>query len=191
MKVMVHGRNVDVTDYVKEYVTKKVGKLERYLPQIGDVRAELTQNMTRSADDRYTAQITIWTNGQILRAEEATSDIFASIDATVDKMASQIRRFKGRRYDNRRRASHAVTREAEITATAPAADEIAEAEEEAVRIIRRKEFMIQPMDEEEAAEQMELLGHDFFVFFNPQAKAVNVIYKRRDGNYGLLQPQIN
>lgn len=191
MKVMVHGRNVDVTDYVKEYVTKKVGKLERYLPQIGDVRAELTQNMTRSADDRYTAQITIWTNGQILRAEEATSDIFASIDATVDKMASQIRRFKGRRYDNRRRASHAVTREAEITATAPAADEIAEAEEEAVRIIRRKEFMIQPMDEEEAVEQMELLGHDFFVFFNPQAKAVNVIYKRRDGNYGLLQPQIN
>lgn len=191
MKVMVHGRNVDVTDYVKEYVTKKVGKLERYLPQIGDVRAELTQNMTRSADDRYTAQITIWTNGQILRAEEATSDIFASIDATVDKMSSQIRRFKGRRYDNRRRASHAVTREAEIIATAQAADELAEAEEEAVRIIRRKEFMIQPMDEDEAAEQMELLGHDFFVFFNPQAKAVNVIYKRKDGNYGLLQPQIS
>jgi putative sigma-54 modulation protein len=168
-----------------------VGKLERYLPQIGDVRAELTQNMTRSADDRYTAQITIWTNGQILRAEEATSDIFASIDATVDKMSSQIRRFKGRRYDNRRRASHAVTREAEIIATAQAADELAEAEEEAVRIIRRKEFMIQPMDEDEAAEQMELLGHDFFVFFNPQAKAVNVIYKRKDGNYGLLQPQIS
>ena len=191
MKVMVHGRNVDVTDYVKEYVTKKVGKLERYLPQIGDVRAELTQNMTRSADDRYTAQITIWANGQILRAAEATSDIFASIDATVDKMSSQIRRFKGRRYDNRRRASHAVTREAEITATMPAADELAEAEEEAVRIIRRKEFMIQPMDEEEAAEQMELLGHDFFVFFNPQSNAVNVIYKRKDGNYGLLQPMVS
>ena len=86
MKVMVHGRNVDVTDYMKEYVTKKVGKLERYLPQIGEVRAELTQNMTRSANDRYTAQVTIWANGQILRAEEATSDIFASIDATVDKI---------------------------------------------------------------------------------------------------------
>jgi putative sigma-54 modulation protein len=191
MKVMVHGRNVDVTDYVKEYVTKKVGKLERYLPQIGDVRAELTQNMTRSADDRYTAQITIWTNGQILRAEEATSDIFASIDATVDKMSSQIRRFKGRRYDNRRRASHAVTREAEIIATTVSAEEAAEVEEEAVHIIRRKEFMIQPMDEEEAVEQMELLGHDFFVFFNPQSKSVNVIYKRKDGNYGLLQPMIN
>jgi putative sigma-54 modulation protein len=190
MKVMVHGRNVDVTDYVKEYVTKKVGKLERYLPQIGEVRAELTQNMTRSADDRFTSQITIWTNGQILRAEESTSDIFASIDATVDKMSSQIRRFKGRRYDNRRRASHVVTREAEVAAVA-ATEEMSEAEEEAVRIIRRKEFMIQPMDEDEAVEQMELLGHDFFVFFNPQAKAVNVIYKRRDGNYGLLQPQVS
>jgi putative sigma-54 modulation protein len=188
---MVHGRNVDVTDYVKEYVTKKVGKLERYLPQIGEVRAELTQNMTRSADDRFTAQVTIWANGQILRAEESTSDIFASIDATVDKMSSQIRRFKGRRYDNRRRASHAVTREAEVAATTVATEDAAEAEEEAVRIIRRKEFMIQPMDEEEAAEQMELLGHDFFVFFNPSAKSVNVIYKRKDGNYGLLQPQVS
>jgi putative sigma-54 modulation protein len=190
MKVMVHGRNVDVTDYVKEYVTKKVGKLERYLPQIGEVRAELTQNMTRSADDRFTAQVTIWANGQILRAEESTSDIFASIDATIDKMSSQIRRFKGRRYDNRRRASHAVTREAEVAATVAAEEEI-EAEEEAAHIIRRKEFMVQPMDEEEAAEQMELLGHDFFVFYNPSAKGINVIYKRKDGNYGLLHPQIS
>ncbi len=190
MKVVVHGRNVDVTDYVKEYVTKKVDKLERYLPQIGEVRAELTQNMTRSADDRYTAQITIWANGEILRAEEATSDMFASIDATVDKMASQIRRFKGRRYENRRRVSHAITREAEVSA-AEVGEEEGEAEEETARIIRRKEFMIQPMDEEEAAEQMELLGHDFFLFFNPQAKAVNLIYKRKDGNYGLLQPQLS
>lgn len=190
MKVVVHGRNVDVTDYMKEYVTKKVGKLERYLPQLGEVRAELTQNMTRSADDRYTAQITIWANGQILRAEESTSDIFASIDATVDKMASRVRRFKGRRYENRRRASHAVTREAELTATA-VSEEAAEPEEEAGVIIRRKEFMIQPMDEEEAVEQMELLGHDFFVFFNPQQRGVNVIYRRKDGNYGLLQPTVS
>jgi putative sigma-54 modulation protein len=190
MKVMVHGRNVDVTDYVKEYVTKKVGKLERYLPQIGEVRAELTQNMTRSADDRYTAQITIWTNGQILRAEESTSDMFASIDATVDKMSSQIRRFKGRRYENRRRASHTVTKEVEEAAIA-VAEGASEPEEVPGVIIRRKEFLVQPMDEEEAVEQMELLGHDFFVFFNPTVNTVNVIYKRKDGNYGLLLPAIS
>ncbi len=109
MKVMVNGRNIEVTDYMREYVTKKVGRLERYLPQIGEVRADLNQNMTRSADDRFTAQITIWANGQILRAEESTSDIFASVDATVDKISSQIRRFKGRRHDSKRRASHAAT----------------------------------------------------------------------------------
>ena len=190
MKVMVHGRNVDVTDYMKEYVGKKVGKLERYLPQIGEVRAELTQNTTRAADDRYTAQVTIWANSQILRAEESTSDIFASIDATVDKISGQIRRFKGRRHDSRRRASHAATaatKEIELAATA--AEELAE-EEMPGHIIRRKQFLVEPMDEEEALEQMELLGHDFFLFFNPQSNGVNVIYKRKDGNYGLLQPAI-
>lgn len=187
MKVMVHGRNVDVTDYMKEYVTKKVGKLERYLPHIGEVRAELTQNMTRSANDRYTAQVTIWNNGQILRAEEATSDIFASIDATVDKISSQIRRFKGRKVDTRRRAGHVATKEVEL-AVAAVAEGASEPDDEFGHIIRRKEFQIQPLDEEEALEQMELLGHDFFVFYNVDNKAINVIYKRKDSNYGLLLP---
>jgi putative sigma-54 modulation protein len=190
MKVMVNGRNIEVTDYMREYVTKKVGRLERYLPQIGEVRADLNQNMTRSADDRYTAQITIWTNGQILRAEESTSDIFASVDATVDKISSQIRRFKGRRNDSKRRASHAAIREVEIEA-AEIAEELAAAEEEPGYIIRRKQFLVEPMDEEEALEQMELLGHDFFVFHNPQTNSVNVIYRRKDGNYGLLIPSAN
>ena len=116
MKVVVHGRNVDVTDYVKEYVTKKVKRLERYLPEISEVRAELTQNMTRSANDRFTAQVTIWANGQILRAEEATSDIFASVDMAIDKISNQIRRFKGRRHDNKRRAGQASPKEMELAA---------------------------------------------------------------------------
>jgi putative sigma-54 modulation protein len=184
MKVQVNGRNVEVNDYLKDYVTKKVGKLERYLPQITEARAELTQNMTRSASDRYTSQITVWTSGQMLRAEESTSDILASIDATVDKMASQVRRFKGRRYENRRRASHAVSAEVERSVTE--VDELPE--EEPGRVIRRKQFAVQPMNEEEAVEQMELLGHDFFVFFDPEAGTVNVVYRRKDGNYGVLQP---
>ena len=183
MKVQVNGRNVEVNDYLRDYVTKKVGKLERYLPQITEVRAELTQNMTRSASDRYTAQVTVWANGQMLRAEESTSDILASVDATVDKMASQIRRFKGRRYENRRRTAHVVSAEVE---RAVVADEVGE--EEPGRIIRRKQFAVQPMNEEEAVEQMELLGHDFFVFFDPEEGTVNVVYRRKDGNYGVLQP---
>lgn len=188
MQLTVHGRHLEVTDWIRQYIEKKVDRIERYLPQMQEIRAELTQSETRAAADRYTAQITVWANGQILRAEESTSDIFASIDATIDKMAKQVQRFKGRRFHSRRRASAAASMEAEMSDVAP----VVQADEEAPafdgNIIRRKQFVLEPMNEEEAVEQMELLGHDFFVFFNPEVKAVNVLYRRRDGNYGLLQP---
>lgn len=188
MDLKVHGRNVDVTDWIEEYVDKKVGKLSKFLPTVNEARVELTHNATRSADDRYTAQITMWSNGQILRAEESTSDIFASIDASVDKMARQIRRFKGRRYEGKRRAGAAANAEAELAA-ALAEEEEAE-EEEAPGITRRKQFILQPMNEEEAMAQMELLGHDFFVYYDMDAAGVNVLYRRRDGQYGLLEPRL-
>jgi putative sigma-54 modulation protein len=190
MQLTVHGRHLEVTDWIRQYIEKKVNRLERYLPQMQEIRAELTQSETRAAADRYTAQITVWVNGQILRAEESTSDIFASIDATIDKMASQMQRFKGRRFQNRRRASAAASMEAEMNELMPVTQDEEEEAEAAFdgHIIRRKQFVLEPMNEEEALEQMELLGHDFFVFFNPDANAVNVIYRRRDSNYGLLQP---
>ena len=190
MQLPVHGRNVEVTDWVREYVEKKVTRLERYLPQMKEIRAELTQRATRSADDRYTAQVTVWAGGQILRAEESTSDIFASIDATIDKMAKQVRRFKGRRYDSKRRAAAAASMEVEMNGVVPVGvEEAEEAEVAAGQIIRRKQFVVEAMHEEEALEQMELLGHDFFVFFNPESKGINVIYRRKEDNdYGLLQP---
>ena len=190
MQLTVHGRNVEVTDWVREYVENKVTRLERYLPQMKEIRAELTQRATRSADDRYTAQVTVWAGGQILRAEESTSDIFASIDATIDKMAKQVRRFKGRRYDSNRRAAAAASMEVEMNGVVPVGvEEAEEAEVAAGQIIRRKQFVVEAMHEEEALEQMELLGHDFFVFFNPESKGINVIYRRKEDNdYGLLQP---
>lgn len=189
MELTVHGRNLEVNDVIRGYVAKKVDRLERYLPQIREVRAELTQRETRSADDRFTAQMTLWSNGQILRAEESTSDIFASIDATIDKMSKQVRRFKGRRFDSKRRASAAVSMEAEMNdpALPPEEEELAIA---VGKIVRRKEFILQPMSEEDALEQMELLGHDFFIFINPDVNAINVLYRRRDEHYGLLQPQM-
>ncbi|MFN2201550.1 MAG: ribosome hibernation-promoting factor, HPF/YfiA family [Caldilineaceae bacterium] len=191
MDLHIHGRNVDVTDWLEEYVDKKVGKMERYLPAAKEARVELTHNETRAASDRYTSQITVWANGQILRSEESTSDIFASIDASADKMYRQIRRFKGRRYHTKRRASAAASAEAEAELLA-VLDEDAEEEEEQeqANIIRRKEFLLQPMNEEEAMAQMELLGHDFFVYYDPDADGVNVLYRRRDGQYGLLQPRM-
>lgn len=189
MQLTVHGRNVEVTELIHNYVDKRVNRLERYLPQMKEIRAELTQRETRSNNDRYTAQITVWADGQILRAEESTSDIFASIDTAIDKMAKQVRRFKGRRYGSKRRASAAVSMEAEMTdpIVQPSEEEV---ETAAGQILRRKEFIVEPMNEEEALEQMELLGHDFFIFFNPEVNAINVIYRRRDENYGLLQPSM-
>jgi putative sigma-54 modulation protein len=187
MQLIVHGRNLEVTDWIREYVNKKVGKLERYFNQVSEARIELSHNATRAADDRFTAQLTVFANGDILRAEESTADIVVSIDAVVDKMAKQIRRFKGRRYENRRRQSAAVTAENQLAATVV---EEVEEEEEMGSIIRRKEFLLQPMDEEEALAQMELLGHDFFIYYDIDAEGVNVVYRRRDGQYGLLQPRV-
>ena len=188
MEVTIHARNMDMTDWLQQYVEKKVKRLERYFPQARELRVDLVHNETRAASDRYTAQLTMWANGQILRAEESTGDIFASIDAAVDIMYRQIERYKGRRYKNKRRNAAA---NAALMEAMPAVLEEEEAvEEERPRIVRVKEFVAEPMDPEEAIEQMELLGHDFYVFFNPETKSLNVIYRRRDGNYGLLQPQI-
>ncbi len=187
MKILVHGRNVEVNDWIQEYIEKKVAKLERHLPQVTEVRAELVYAETRSADDRYTCQLTLAAGGQTLRAEESTGDIFASIDATVDKLQRQIRRFKGRRYKGKRRAGVAS---AEAQIAAMAVETPVEEEEEGGAIIRRKRFVMQPMNEEEALEQMELLGHDFFIFLNPDTNTANVIYRRKDGNYGVLQPDL-
>ena len=187
MNLMINGRNVEITEWIEEYVEKKIGKLERFVPTLDEARAELTKSDTRSDNDRYTFQITIWASKQILRAEETTGDIFASIDAAIEKISRQIERVEGRRK-NRRRTSTAMNSEMVMEATAL----LEELEEEAAesRIVRRKEFVLQPLDEEEAQEQMELLGHDFFLYYNPDVKAVNLIYRRKDGNYGLLQPTI-
>jgi len=189
MQLLVHGRNVEVTDWIREYINKKVGRLERYLNNVTDARIELSQNSTRAADDRFTAQLTIWSNSHILRAEESTGDILVSIDAVVEKMSQQIHRFKGRHYQNRRRQSAAVNAQTQLAATAVAEEDEVE-EGELVKIVRRKEFILQPLDEEEAVAQMELLGHDFFVYYDVDAKAIDVVYRRRDGQYGLLQPRL-
>ncbi len=189
MKTSVHGRNMEVTDWIREYVEKKVGKLERYLPEAKEARAELAHADTRSAQDRYTAQLTIWADRQILRSEESTGDVFASVDASVDKMYRQIERYKGRRYHEKRRQSAAAVANAQAEAIAQVEEEEAAPEESfGGEIVRVKEFAVQPMNEREAVDQMELLGHDFFLFFNVETDSINVVYRRRDENYGLLKP---
>jgi putative sigma-54 modulation protein len=128
-------------------------------------------------------QVTIRSNGTILRAEERSDDMFSSIDTVLDKMYRQIARYKGKRQ-NRWRGAGAPVEPLPITFEEEAP------EEEAARIVRFKRFPITPMHPEEAIEQMELLGHDFFVFYNAEEGETNVLYRRKDGNYGVIQPEL-
>ena len=178
MQLIIQGKNIEITDRLREYVEKKVGKLDRYLPTITEARMELSVEGAKSAKDRQVAQLTVRTRGTLLRAEERSADMFATIDAVVDKMYRQIVRYKGKRYGRGRGPGE----------TPPV--EILEEEEATPRIVRTKRFQVIPMDEAEAVEQMELLGHDFFVFFNVNTNEMNVLYRRKDGNYGLIEPEL-
>lgn len=189
MELTIHGHGMEVKTRVYNYVEKKTTKLDRYMPGLATVRVDLSEQMTRSAIDRYVAQITTrdqW--GTILRAEERSGDVFASIDVAVDKLYRQIQRYRGKRlkrWHGRGRVSD------EAMAYEPLPIEETDDGEESGQIVRRKRFSLQPMSSEEALEQMELLGHDFYVYFDVGDEAVNVLYRRRNGDFGLLQPELD
>jgi putative sigma-54 modulation protein len=186
LEVEIYGRNMEVTDRIDDYVTKKVSKLDRYLPGIDEARVDLAYvKSARSAADRQVAQITIRGKGFILRSEERADDIFAAVDSALDKMQRRIERYKGKHYRGRGDGRSA----AEVSPLIIEEDE--ETGELPPIIVRRKHFMLIPMSEEEAIEQMMLLGHEnFFVFYNANTNMINVLYKRRDGMYGLIEPEI-
>lgn len=176
MDVSIFTRNMEMTSHLNNYVDQKVDKLDRYLPSIDEARMDLTVEKTRSAAHSQVAQLTVRVRGKILRAEERTQDMFASIDAVMDKMYRQIARYKGKRQDR----MHMTAAELPVI----------EAVEETVgEIVRVKRFDVLPMVPEEAVEQMELLGHSFYIFLNADENAINIVYKRGDDNYGLLQPE--
>ena len=188
LEVEVFGRNMEITDRIRDYVDKKVSKLDRYLPGIDEARVDLSYvKSARSAADRQVAQITVRGKGFILRSEERSDDILSALDTAVDKIQRRIARYKGKRYrgrgDGRSTADLAM----------PQVEEVEEEEEEELGpvIARRKRFLLSPMDELEAIEQMSLLGHEnFFIFYNANSDNVNVLYRRRDGSYGLIEPEI-
>ena len=184
LEVEIYGRNIEITERIDEYVTKKVSKLDRYLNSIEDARVDLAYvKSARSAADRQVAQITIRGKGYILRAEERSDDIFTAFDSSLSKMQRRIERYKGKRYRGRGDGRSLID-------ILP--EEVLEEEESGPVIVRRKRFLLTPMDEMEAIEQMELLGHEtFFIFFNANTNSVNVLYKRRDGDYGLIEPEIS
>jgi len=180
----IQARNMEVTDRINDYIEKKASKLDKFLPAIEETRVELSyEKSARSAADRHIAQITVRGKNLLLRSEERADDIFAAFDSAVDKMQRQIDRYKGKRYRGR-----GDGRSAADVVPLP---EVEEETEEEVLVVRRKKFALVPMNEAEAMEQMKLLGHDnFFIFFDADANRIKVLYRRRNGTYGLIEPEV-
>jgi len=186
MKVSFYGRNCDLSEKFRKHAEPRVATLENFFDRIGEVRVGLaTQKGWR------TVEITLEADGLLLRAEERTNDELASFDKALDRLERQLRRYRERVRDHYKQS---LRRLPEQEAVSEEVEEPVElglepvAGPEDISIVRTKTHALKPMTAEEAALQMELLGHDFFVFFNGQNDQVEVVYRRRDGGYGLIEP---
>ncbi|NLC69155.1 MAG: ribosome-associated translation inhibitor RaiA [Clostridiaceae bacterium] len=177
MKFIVSGKNVEITEPLRNRIVKKLGKLEKFFNEDTDVY--VTMSVEKS---RHIVEVTIPFNGVVLRAEEASDDMYSSINMVIDKLEGQIRRHKTRL--KKRLFDGAIKTEYFEQGTSRE-----EEEEHEFKVVRTKKFSIKPMTVEEAILQMNLLGHQFFVFFNSDTEETNVVYKRKDGNYGLIEPE--
>ena len=189
MEPTIHTRDVRLTDRLRNHVDKKMSRLDRYMPNLASLRVDLSSQKTHKAPERQIAQITLRDgNGTILRAEERAPDMFAAVDLVTDKMYRQIKRYRDKRRRSGRRRKP-IREVAMMEEPLPIEFDDDSADLEPV-IMRRKSFPVQMMSPEEAADQMDLLGHDFYMFLNSEDNQMNVVYRRHDNNYGLLQPEI-
>ncbi|HHW55640.1 MAG: ribosome-associated translation inhibitor RaiA [bacterium] len=173
MRITVKGKNIAVTPALRQYVEKKLSKLERYFENIDEAIATLSVEK-----ERHIVEVTVPLNGgMLLRGEEETNDMYASVDLVMEKLERQIEKYKTK-----------IARKMKDGKLLDLAAGQEKAAEEEPRLVRTKRFAMKPMPVEEAILQMNLLGHDFFVFSNAETEEVNVVYRRRDGNYGLIEP---
>ena len=179
MRLQVKGKNVEVSESMRLYAEEKLRKLDRQLHELTQVELELRVEKNPSISANQVAEATIWTKGPTLRAREASADMKASIDRLTEKLLRQVKHYRDkRRY-----------RQARENGIQPGGSMSIPEEEESPRIVKSKQFSVKPMSAEEAALQLELVGHDFFVFRSDESGDVNVIYRRRNGGYGLIEPQ--
>lgn len=173
MKVIISSKNFNASEHLKEKIEKKLGKLDKYFSN------DIVANVTLSGENgRQKLEATINANGTIFRAEETTNDMYAAIDRVIDKLAVQMSRFKEKLQRKHKGQKETFFEELPDMGGAEPSEE---------RIIRRKKFDLVPMSVDEAIMQMELLGHSFYVFLNMETDSVAILYRRKDGNYGLLE----
>ena len=174
MNLVISGKNLDITEGLRSAIEEKIGKLERYFTDTTEVHVTLS-----TEKNRQKIEITIPMKGSIIRAEEVSSDMYVSIDLVEEVIDRQLRKYKNKLIDKEQNAAH-------LSQSFIEADDF---EDEDIQIIRSKKFAMKPMDPEEACVQMELIGHNFFVFRNSETDEVNVVYKRKGNTYGLIEPE--
>ena len=188
MDILVKGRNISVTEALERYASEKVERVSRFFDdERSDSRAEveLSHERNPSIPEPEVAEATLFINGTVLKAGDASEDMYASIDRMSDKLERQVKRYRGRQID---RWQGQLKNGPEATGEVAQPFVVEEEEELGARIVRTKQFQMKPMGEEEAVLQLELLDHDFYVFTSADTGDINVVYRRRDGNYGLIEP---
>ncbi len=179
MELQITGKNMELTPEVRRYIERKLGKLNHYLPNIIKSSVEIFEEKTRSPQQHFVVQVTVGSGNTLLRGEERGGDLFTAIDKVALVMSRQIEHRKGKLYKKGRGSSFArseFTEEVEMQSPR--------------KVVKVKRFAVKPMSVVEATEQMELSGHDFFLFFNADTEELNLLYRRKDGNYGLIEPEL-
>lgn len=184
MELQIFSRNMELTPAIQNYVQKKIGKLDRYLPNITEGKVEISEEKTKSHQHCFTAEATLNSKGVLLRGEERGENVNVAIDAVAEVLERQIERYKGKLYEKGRGVS--LARQSAVS------EDVAVSEKAVAwpRIVRFKRFVVKPMSVAEAAEQMELLDHSFFLFVNAENDTLSLLYRRNDGNYGLIEPEL-
>lgn len=189
MEMQIHGRNIDVTPAIKTYVNRKFDRLTRHMPQMMDATMEFGTNASRTGEDRFVVQMTVTVKGQTLRAQRRAPTLYEAVDAATDVMDRQIRRYKGRRYRSNQERKALRNLPAglapELDEEIPAPDEM---EDITTKVVRRKHFPMIAMTVDDAIAEMEMLNHSFYLFRNVEIGTYSVVYRREDGDYGLIEP---
>ncbi len=188
MKLVIQGKNIDITDAIREYVTQKIEKAVNHFQSLTtEVDVHLSVARNPRINPKQTAEVTIYVNGSVVRAEESSENLYASIDLVADKISRQLRKYKEKRHEK----SHAPVKTVEALLDQPIVTDLLtdRAPQLPETVLRTKYFAMPPMTVQEAMEQLELVDHDFYMFRNAETDEINVIYERNHGGYGLLQPR--
>ncbi|WP_315789340.1 ribosome hibernation-promoting factor, HPF/YfiA family [Fischerella sp. JS2] len=188
MKLVIHGKNIEITDAIREYVHQKIEKAVSHFQNItNEVDVHLSVARNPRINPKQAAEVTIYANGNVIRAEESSENLYASIDLVADKIARQLRKYKERRHEKK---THAQTNIEGVVQQTVVTDLIGNrAPELPEEVVRTKYFAMPPMTVTEALEQLQLVGHDFYMFRNSETGEINVIYERNHGGYGVIQPR--